>query len=836
MMGGERRETRPAILDRLGPHTSKVAPSETSHSPQNADKKRSVGTVAQASNFLVLSKAGQEEVGVTDIEDAGRSVREVILDDVEEEADVGDVGPGNKVEEMIVDSDCEIIESCMPKTVVKQEPSEQPHKPVIANVEAPRTGVAESVKQPRVPRTPGQAPSSEDIRDEAAEARLSKFAGPANMDPTARAMGMGMSTGRPPRSSGSEGSDDEGVVNGMVRRATTGNLDSDDMEEYPGQSKTKRPRINNNNNNKKKKKKTSTKPKYIVPEDDAPQQDQVPFNVPYDQAVPCSEFYSGHKSWPRPEGYPDQALDRLLACSEPLCLARQTWFRFTEYEDRDTTYYATKTMGEALMDCSMAESTTYDLTRRSTKIYTLGKVGVSMPQVSPTWGYLRPQVIASSFYISCVQGGMVSLDIEKYMPEVLDSYSEKEELTRVERANAFTVVHMGAPNGVVVQVRALYDGRTWHGQLIPKDLTDLLANEGVRKIGFGVVDDVSILEHAGIECRSVCDLHGVALMLWPQMEAKQPKTGKWFVKDMLRSPCPIYTYGQTKPKNGRKIKYQEMDFALSVDQWDPLWSFYNQMDHYLAYALVDYASARAADLDGLKSDADVVRYALDLLDAVRDLPKDPYGQRRCKSFIRIKTETEAERLNELCWPLCKDYDIYNRFHSRVEFKNKLPRKHKPDPEHCSVSYVTELERRMGSAMSDWHLEPRSGNGGITGGGNFPHACSKCGSCEHVRDECASTETCSYPLCVSDQHSIFVCPMVMTRCGECGGLGHDKHNGQSTTVLAEYFNTAKRVHLIASRLRNRDLAFVTRRNEVMGVLGVVEVAAQFPLPNPEDEDV
>jgi hypothetical protein len=46
--------------------------------------------------------------------------------------------------------------------------------------------------------------------------------------------------------------------------------------------------------------------------------------------------------------------------------------------------------------------------------------------------------------------------------------------------------------------------------------------------------------------------------------------------------------------------------------------------------------------------------------------------------------------------------------------------------------------------------------------------------------------------------------------------------------------ARRVHMIASGLRNRDLAYVTRRNEVMGVLGVVKIAARFPLPLPTDE--
>jgi hypothetical protein len=67
-------------------------------------------------------------------------------------------------------------------------------------------------------------------------------------------------------------------------------------------------------------------------------------------------------------------------------------------------------------------------------------------------------------------------------------------------------------------------------------------------------------------------------------------------------------------------------------------------------------------------------------------------------------------------------------------------------------------------------------------------------------------------------------MVQARCGVCNGLGHTAHKGQSVTALAEQFNAAKRVHLIARRLRNREVAYVTRRNEVMGVLGVVEEPA------------
>jgi hypothetical protein len=69
------------------------------------------------------------------------------------------------------------------------------------------------------------------------------------MNPNIRATGMGMSSGRPPRSSGSEDSDEGGVVDGMMHRAITGNIDSEDGDDV-GPARTKR-RKNNNNNKKK---------------------------------------------------------------------------------------------------------------------------------------------------------------------------------------------------------------------------------------------------------------------------------------------------------------------------------------------------------------------------------------------------------------------------------------------------------------------------------------------------------------------------------------------------------------------------------------------------------
>jgi hypothetical protein len=85
-----------------------------------------------------------------------------------------------------------------------------------------------------------------------------------------------------------------------------------------------------------------------------------------------------------------------------------------------------------------------------------------------------------------------------------------------------------------------------------------------------------------------------------------------------------------------------MDFTKPVDQWHWHWSFYNAMDHFLAYALLDFVSARAADLDGLNMDADVVRYRLALLDAIRDLPDIVILRRQDMPFAIGKNETDEE--------------------------------------------------------------------------------------------------------------------------------------------------------------------------------------------------
>jgi hypothetical protein len=86
---------------------------------------------------------------------------------------------------------------------------------------------------------------------------------------------------------------------------------------------------------------------YIVPPDDVkapwlepeielePDEDMDPLPpLPFGHVrVSCPEFFEGHKSYPAHEGTLNMPP---FDCTESLCVARQTWFRFGEYEDIDT--------------------------------------------------------------------------------------------------------------------------------------------------------------------------------------------------------------------------------------------------------------------------------------------------------------------------------------------------------------------------------------------------------------------------------------------------------------------------------------------------------------------
>jgi hypothetical protein len=513
-------------------------------------------------------------------------------------------------------------------------------------------------------------------------------------------------------------------------------------------------------------------------------------------------------------------------CDEAMCLARQSQFGYGEYEDPDTQYYATKSVGSALLDATMAPGSIYDVSRNAKyrKIFTLGRHNKPKEGMSVVWSELRSALVqvTVSWFLDCKRGGRVSMDTEGFTTRALRAYALKYKLTKEEQLNSFAVLHLCSPKGVMLQIRCMYDGRKCHGQEIPAEVKDVLRAKGIRKMGFGIDTDVNKLNSMpDVRVRSFCNLHSIVLMLWPQTDVKNPKIGKWFVKKQLQAPCGLYHKLEDKPETGGVcVKYEEMDFTKCVDEWDDVWCWYNYLDHALAYALMDYASARAADLDGLSTHADIIRYTLDLLDCIRDLP--PGYRNPGRGFAVTKTESNEERARIYCWPLVKDYDIYNRYYVRVSFENSLTRKHRLDPEHFTHTYREFLELAMDAKMENWNKLSRVGHKDwfIMEGINFPHPCRSCGSFSHGEEACTSEESCKYPFCLSNTHEISVCPMVTHRCETCMGLGHSGHGEYSITSTREHFNAARHLHLVASRLRNRDVAFVVKTNQ-SGRMEVVE---------------
>jgi hypothetical protein len=569
---------------------------------------------------------------------------------------------------------------------------------------------------------------------------------------------------------------------------------------------------------------------YKQPEDDIP---DTTVTVPRTDLVRCLEFTEGHLSYPAPMPFITPARE----CRVPLCLARQTWCEFDDYDDLEHNYYDIKTREQAMKDSTMAYGTTYDLTvegKAERKIYVFGSSSKKTNSSTTNWLRLRDALVRAGFFSSIAGTSMVSVDIEGYTTRALESYVNSEELTKEMRRNAFTVLHMAAPNGVVVQVRVIWDGKphgTPHGQRIPFELSTILRDPRIRKIGFGLEGDLPKLASAGIQMESWCDMANMVLMAWPQMGAAQPKTGKMFVSKMLGSPCPLYAKSADKPQDGKgvRIDYEVMDFCKPVDQWHWHWSFYNAMDHFLAFALLDFLSARAADLDGLNMDADIIRYQVALLDAIRDLPDTGIPRRDSELAFAVGKEESNEDRNAIRpWPIVVDSPIYNSLASRREFTGKLRMKHKLDVAQYSERYLKFLEGQMQTPMEQWDQWNKQGHGEWFNciGKLFPHACGSCGSFEHDRDRCNSTASCEYPYCLGLDHETMVCPMIMKRCVKCGGLGHTEHGEDSTVSLEANFNAAKHVHIIASRLANKRLAYKVQRNEETEALEVVEETSPY----------
>jgi hypothetical protein len=243
---------------------------------------------------------------------------------------------------------------------------------------------------------------------------------------------------------------------------------------------------------------------------------------------------------------------------------------------------------------------------------------------------------------------------------------------------------------------------------------------------------------------------------------------------------------------------------------------------------LDFLSARSADLDNLNMDADVVRYRLALLDAIRDLPDVGILRRQDLPFAVGKNETDEERNLVRPWPIVKDSPIYNSLRSRRAYTDGLEMKHKLDLAHYNETYLKFMEAQMESPMQEWDGWCKHGHSNWFNyvGKRFPHACASCGSFEHDTDRCDSTKNCEYTYCKGQDHEMQVCPIIVARCGICGGLGHTEHGQDSTVTLEAHFSAAKHIHMLASRLTNKRLAFKVQKNEVTDSLEVVEVQSPY----------
>ena len=94
---------------------------------------------------------------------------------------------------------------------------------------------------------------------------------------------------------------------------------------------------------------------------------------------------------------------------------------------------------------------------------------------------------------------------------------------------------------------------------------------------------------------------------------------------------------------------------------------------------------------------------------------------------------------------------------------------------------------------------------------FSHRCTECYSYDHQGEHCDGTELlldrCIYPLCNGDDHTIFNCPVLISRCALCKEVGHvDKHHQEKNFDVLKGWVTRQayaNLHRFAGIMNSRE---------------------------------
>ncbi len=411
--------------------------------------------------------------------------------------------------------------------------------------------------------------------------------------------------------------------------------------------------------------------------------------------------------------------------------------------------------------------------------------------------------------------------------------------------NAFEGIILTAPNAAMVVIVCNFDGKSCNFP-IPDDVKRWIEDPGTYKIGWDMPGVRRSLKAAGIDLVNPVEMENLGDLAYPQ-----DRTSGVHI-DVSRNVAARYLGVPTNQRfrhfrDGLGVIYpNENNFNPAVASFKPNVDVWPQKQHVwlryvglMPFVLLDRIAARLATLDKLR-EAGIRPYIHMILTWMSGyLPKSFYEVKDAKPFAKREYEFRSPfpkfMTNDVtskdgvvqetkAWPMFYStaFASWGTVQQRMA---AMPRRHDFKFSWASREVVDMVENSFScpytaeppTFLLDKTLinDPRR-----FGGRYFPHACARCGCCDHLTDGCPNTEaiSCTYPLCENrNLHNTRVCPKLNGICKECMMPGHYKedHLKLSMPKLWYEFQVAKHVGFMSAKLHNNNVAyqFMKKQNNV-----------------------
>ena len=389
--------------------------------------------------------------------------------------------------------------------------------------------------------------------------------------------------------------------------------------------------------------------------------------------------------------------------------------------------------------------------------------------------------------------------------ESLDEW-EKNNAVRERRADPFILFHCADPKGTILVVQCLFDGRSFNGRTIPKEILDLLGDDKIVKMGSGVSRDLAQLYKATAHRLSftgygpTLELSALMLFLNPvedQGEHRKPRTGisaayKMMGLDHLIDKNHAACINATWYSLSRKNKKRVYDYSQAPYSYTKRMILYNDGDVLLPFAILDRAVVKLCDQYQFKEcpDADVslIRLAVFSL-LIYNAPISNYEDANYAAKLKYAPTT-----------LFNGYNPFNKakYNAPYDDPAQLMTKIRHFLSRRKVPFMPMMHNiKLTDACMDGFRESLRGYKDdakiVIRGFRLKvasHRCIICEACSHTESDCSvplPDYLCKYPLCDVRTHKTFHCPSMTQRCYECNELGHDesRHSEEKFDVLTAW---------------------------------------------------